>query len=333
MNRKWLLVARPEGLPKASDFLWVEEPLQPLEQGQVRVRIIYLSIDPASRIWMSHDSYVPAVPLGDTMRGGAIGVVEESSADGFQPGDKVQGVLGWQTHWTGEAALIRPLPKVDIPLGAHFGLLSHIGLTAYFGLLDIGAPKEGETLVVSAAAGAVGSLVGQIGKIKGCRVVGIAGSSEKCAWLTSELGFDAAINYKTEKVSAALKEHCPNGADIYFENTGGKILEAVLNRMNNFGRIPACGMIAGYNGLGAEPGPSNLFHIVSKRLKMQGFIVTDYLPRAKEAVADLVSWYKSGRIQYRLDVSEGLENAPSAVVRMLQGGNTGKAVVQVAPEP
>ena len=332
MNHQWVLVSRPEGLPKASDFAWREEPVPVPGEGEVLVRAIYLSLDPAMRGWMAKDSYVPAVPLGTVMRGGAVGVVEASNHAGFALGDQVQGILGWQEYAVVPGTALLKLPPLPVPLGARLGLLGHIGFTAYFGLLDIGAPKEGETLVVSAAAGAVGSLVGQIGKIKGCRVVGIAGSDEKCEWITKTLGFDAAINYKTENLHKALKQHCPNGIDIYFENVGGKTLETVLNQMNNFGRIPTCGMISGYNQTEPEPGPNNLFQVIVKRLKMQGFIVMDYMPRAGEAVKDLVEWYAAGRIQYRLDVTKGLEQAPAALLKLFDGSNQGKVVVQVSPE-
>jgi NADPH-dependent curcumin reductase CurA len=221
---------------------------------------------------------------------------------------------------------------LGVPLSAWVGLLGHIGLTAYFGLLDIGQPKAGETLVVSAAAGAVGSLVGQIGKIKGCRVVGIAGSDAKCDWLVRDLGFDAAINYRTDNLHASLKEHCPSGVDVYFENVGGKTLETLLNHMNTFGRIAVCGMISGYNQTSAEPGPGNLAQIIVKRLRVQGFLVMDYMKRSGDAVAELAAWHAAGQLQYRLDVTQGLENAPAAFLKLFDGTNLGKVVVQVSPE-
>lgn len=332
MNHQWVLVSRPDGLPKASDFSWKEVPVPVPNEGEVLVRSIYLSLDPAMRGWMSRDTYVPAVELGTVMRGGAIGVVEASRHPEFEVGDQVQGMLGWQEYFLSDGKGLLKLQALPVPLGARFGLLGHIGFTAYFGLLDIGAPKEGETLVVSAAAGAVGSLVGQIGKIKGCRVVGIAGSDDKCELITKKLGFDAAINYKTENLHKALKKHCPTGVDIYFENVGGKTLETMLNHMNLFGRIPVCGMISGYNQTEPEPGPNNLFQLIVKRLKMQGFLVTDFMPRAAEAVRDLVTWYGNGVLQYRLDVTEGLEKAPSAFLKLFDGSNQGKVVVQVSPE-
>lgn len=332
MNHKWVLVARPEGLPKVSDFMWREEAVPVPGEGQFLVRTILLSLDPAMRGWMSRDTYVPAVELGAVMRGGAIGVVEASNHPGFAVGDQVQGMLGWQEYCLSDGKGLAKLPALPVPLGARLGLLGHIGFTAYFGLLELGQPKAGETLVVSAAAGAVGSLVGQIGKIKGCRVVGIAGSDAKCEWLTRELGFDAAINYRTENLHKALKTHCPKGVDIYFENVGGKTLETVLNHMNDFSRIPVCGMISGYNQTEPEPGPGNLFQIIVHRIKMHGFIVTDFLPRAAEAVKELVAWHATGQLRYRLDVTEGLANAPVAFLKLFDGSNLGKMVVQVSAE-
>jgi len=330
MNHKWVLAARPVGLPKVSDFSWREEEVPVPGEGQVLVRSIYLSLDPTMRGWMARDTYLPAVPLDSVMRGGAIGVVEESKHPDFAVGDLVQGMLGWQKYFVGDALM--KLPPLPVPLGARFGLLGHIGLTAYFGLLDVGQPKAGETLVVSAAAGAVGSLVGQIGKIKGCRVVGIAGSDAKCEWLVKDLGFDGAINYRTTNLHKGLKEQCPDGVDVYFENVGGKTLETVLGHMNLFGRIAVCGMIAEYNQTAPEPGPANLSLLIVRRLKMQGFLVTDYMKRAAEAVADMVAWHAEGKLRYRLDVTQGLENAPAALLKLFDGTNVGKVVVQVSPE-
>src|SRR5262249_29875298 len=244
------------------------------------------------------------------MPGIAVGVVEESRNPNFQAGDNVQGFLGWQEYAVSDGAGLNKLPNNPaIPLTAYLGLFGGIGLTAYFGLLDITDPKPGETLVVSAAAGAVGSIVGQIGKIKGCHVVGIAGSDEKCNWIVEELGFDAAINYKTEKVRDGLKRTCPNGIDIYFDNVGGENLDAVLAKINLGARISACGMISQYNATEPVPGPYNLINIVPRRAKIQGFIVTDYMPRAQEGIAELIKWYTEGKLKYRVDVVEGLKEA------------------------
>jgi NADPH-dependent curcumin reductase CurA len=332
VNHKWVLVSRPEGLPKISDFAWREEPVPEPAEGQVLVRSIYLSLDPAMRGWMARDTYIPAVPLDSVMRGGAIGIVESSRHPDFAVGDRVQGPLGWQEYLVSDGKNFVKLPDVPVPLHAHFGLLGHIGMTAYFGLLDVGQPQEGETLLVSAAAGAVGSLAGQIGKIKGCRVVGLAGSEAKCEWLRTELGFDAAINYRTENLRAGLLAHCPNGIDIYFDNVGGEMLEAALNRMNQFGRIAVCGMIAGYNATGLEPGPRNLQQLIVRRVRMQGFLVMDYMARAGEAARDLLAWHNEGRLRYRVDITQGLEQAPAAFLTLFDGSNRGKVLVQVSTE-
>jgi NADPH-dependent curcumin reductase CurA len=279
------------------------------------------------------DTYLPALKLGDVMRALGIGVVEESRHPGFAKGDIVQGLLGWQQYLLSDGSGLGKLPKgLPVPLTAFFGLLGHIGLTAYFGLLDIAPPKPGETLVVSTAAGAVGSLVGQIGKIKGCRVVGLTGSEEKCRWIKDDLGFDAAINYKIESVAESLKRQCPQGIDIYFDNVGGAILEAVLNLINLKARISVCGMISQYNMDRPAPGPANLANLIIKRARMEGFLCTDYLPRAEEAFMQLVGWHMQGKLKYRVDMVEGLENAPRTLQKLFDGSNTGKLILQVGPE-
>ncbi len=334
INRQWRLAARPVGHFKPTDFTWHEEPVPDLAEGQILVRNIYLSLDPTNRIWAAQDSYLPAVPLGEVMRGVAIGVVEASRHEGFPVGTFVQGLLGWQLYYVGNGQGLTRIAKVPgHSLLLYHGVLGAIGLTAYFGLLDIGRPKEGETLVVSAAAGAVGSLVGQIGKIKGCHVVGIAGGPEKCRWIVEDLGFDAAIDYKHEDVAAALARCCPKGIDVYFDNVGGVILDAALARMNNFGRIVACGAISQYTSEKPPTGPSNFLLVISKRLRIEGFIVLDYMPRAQEAIPQLLEWVNQGRLKYRLDVVDGLENAPQAVQKLFDGSNVGKLVVRVSEEP
>lgn len=330
INRQWRLAARPVGNFKDSDFKWTEEPVPALNDGEVLVHNQYLSLDPTNRGWASTDTYLPAVKLGDVMRGGALGVVEESRNPNFKTGDLVSGLLGWQEYAVSNGAGIGKLPQMPgLPLTAYMGLFGHIGLTAYYGLLDIGMPKEGDTLVVSGAAGAVGSLVGQIGKIKGCHVVGIAGTDEKCKWLTDELGFDAAINYKTEKVPEALKRACPKGIDVYFDNVGGEILDAALAQINLGARISLCGMISQYNATDRPAGPSNLAMLIIKRARMQGFLVSDYMDRASEAMAALGRWLMEGKIKYRVDVVEGLDQAPRAVNKLFDGTNQGKLVVKI----
>ncbi|MGH9840869.1 MAG: NADP-dependent oxidoreductase [Blastocatellia bacterium] len=331
INHQWRLASRPVGSLTEANFNWTEEPVAELKDNQVLVRSLYLSLDPANRGWVREGgSYRDEIPLGAVMEGGAIGVVEESRHSDFQVGDNAQGMLGWQEYAVADGRAFTKLPnQPGLPLTAYLGLFGHIGLTAYFGLLDITDPKPGDHLVVSAAAGAVGSLVGQIGKIKGCRVVGIAGSDEKCKWIVDELGFDEAINYKVEKVADGLKRTCPKGIDIYFENVGGETLDAVLARINLGARISVCGMISQYNATAPVPGPYNLVNILAKRAKMQGFIVTDYMPRTKEAIAALGAWYMEGKLKYRVEVVEGLKNAPAALNKLFEGSNQGKLIIKV----
>lgn len=334
VNRQWRLATRPVGAIAESNFEWTQEPVPTLEEGQILVRNIYLSLDPTNRGWIDEgENYLPPVAIGEVMRGIGIGVVEQSRNANFPEGTFVQGFLGWQDYAIADSSNLSQLPKdPSVPLTAYLGLFGFIGMTAYFGLLDIGKPKVGETLVVSGAAGAVGSLVGQIGKIKGCRVVGIAGSEEKCRWLKDELGFDAAINYKTESVLESLQQHCPDGIDVYFENVGGEILDAVLSLINLRARIILCGLISQYNATEPVPGPYNFVNILIKRAKLEGFIVLDYFNRAQEALADLGQWYAQGKIKYRVDVIDGLENAPRTINKLFDGKHQGKLIVRVSEE-
>jgi NADPH-dependent curcumin reductase CurA len=267
------------------------------------------------------------------MRGGTMGVVEKSNIAAFKPGDIVQPwTLGWQDY-----AVTKGGGKVNVtpetPMLAYMSGLGMTGATAYFGLLDIGKPKPGETVVVSAAAGAVGSIVGQIAKIKGCRVVGLAGSDDKCKWVVDDLGFDACINYKTENVLEALRRECPKGIDVYFENVGGEILDAVLTLANLEMRIPLCGLISTYNADGPVPGPYMFRNVLMKRVLIKGYIITDYLARFGEFMRDMPGWIASGQVKWRVDVAQGLENAPTVLQKLFTGGNTGKLVVQISPEP
>jgi NADPH-dependent curcumin reductase CurA len=338
INRQWRLASRPVGDIKESDFEYREEAIPHPEDGEILVRSIYLSLDPTNRIWMSdRPQYMPPVELGEVMRGLVVGVVEESKNPNFQPGDLVSGALGWQDY-----ALISPqnllfltkLPQpLPVPLTAFLHPLSFIGCTAYFGLLDIGKPQPGETVVVSAASGAVGSLVGQIAKIKGCRVVGITSSDEKCRYILEELNFDAAINYKTADLIPALAASCPNGIDIYFENVGGEILDAVLTQVNLNARIPLCGLISTYNAQEPVPGPYNFSQILMQRLLIQGFIVTDYVPQFDVAFRDIGQWLQEGKIKYTQEIVAGLENAPKAILKLFDGDKMGKLIVQVSEEP
>ncbi|HZT39098.1 MAG TPA: NADP-dependent oxidoreductase [Bryobacteraceae bacterium] len=333
-NGQWRLIARPQGRAKESDFEWREAPTPAIRDGEILVRIIYLSLDPTNRGWMGMDTYMPAVPLGAVMRGITLGVVEESKNRDFAPGDIVQGLGGWQEYYAGDASGWTKAPRIPgLPLTAYFGAMGHIGYTAYFGLMDVARPKPGETLVVTAAAGAVGSLAGQMGKIAGCRVVGIAGSDEKCAWITQELGFDSAVNYKKQDVREALKSACPDGIDIDFENVGGPILEAILDRLNLYGRVALCGLISQYNAEAPPTGPANFINILIKRARVQGFLVLDYASRFGEAASAIVPWLKEGKLKYRIDMVEGLRAAPAALNRLFDGANIGKLLVRVSDEP
>ncbi|WP_176593650.1 NADP-dependent oxidoreductase [Sphingobium sp. EM0848] len=335
-NGKWVLRHRPQAALVETDLDWVQEALPELRDGELLVRNIYLSLDPTNRIWMSdREQYLPPVQIGDTMRGTTIGVVEQSRSDRFAPGDIVMPAMGgWQDYTVSPERMTRKLNVAPgIPLTAYLSVLGPTGLTAYFGLLDIGQPKEGETLVLSAAAGAVGSIAGQIGKIKGCHVVGIAGGAAKCDWLTEELGFDGAVDYKAQEVGAALDRLCPTGIDIDFENVGGAIMEAVFSRLNRNGRMILCGLISAYNDEGPVPGPADFGRILMQRLTVRGFIVIDYLARAGEAFADLGRWIAEGRIKWKDHVVPGLEKAPDSLQLLFTGQHDGKLLIRVSDEP
>ena len=331
VNRRWLLARRPRGLVAAEDFRWVEEPVPTPGEGEVLVRNLCLSCDPTQRGWMAGDTYMPAVPLGEVMRSFAAGRIVESRNPRLAVGQLVQGLLGWQdyTVTSPEAAVLVPLPP-GVPIETALSILGLTGLTAYFGLLEVGRPKPGETVVVSGAAGATGSAVGQIAKIKGCRAIGIAGGQDKCHYLTSELGFDAAIDYKSEDVAQRLAEICPKGIDVYFDNVGGGILDAALQRLAMRGRVVICGAISRYNESSPQPGPSHYLHLLVKRGRMEGFLVLDYMDRAAEAVTALATWLKQGKLKDRVDVQIGLENAPAALLRLFTGANRGKQLVKIA---
>jgi len=331
-NRQWLLARRPRGMVSPEDFRWAEAPVPEPADGEVLVRNLLLSCDPTQRGWMASDTYLPKVRLGDVMRSFAAGEVAASRHPAFREGDLVQGLFGWQ-DWAlarpGTPSAPSPLPA-GVPLETAMSALGLTGITAYFGLLEVGRPKAGETVVVSGAAGATGSAAGQIARILGCRVVGIAGGPEKCRWLTGELGFDAAIDYRSEKVAKRLRETCPDGIHVYFDNVGGEILDAALANLARGGRVVLCGAIARYNDLTAEAGPRNYLSLLVNRGRMEGFIVLDYMPRAAEAVAALGGWLREGRLKDRVDVVEGLENAPAALARLFTGENRGKQLVRVA---
>lgn len=313
-------------------FEVVEAPVPEPGEGEAVVKVEYLSLDPAMRGWVRDEpSYLPPVQLGDVMRSGGAGYVIASKNAALPVGAAVMGMLGWQEHaLIGGATgmLVSPLPE-GVDLVDSLSLFGSTGVTAYFGVLDVGQPKAGETLVVSGAAGGVGSIAGQIGKIVGCTVVGIAGTKEKCSWVVDELGFDACVDYKQGNVADALRDACPNGIDLYFDNVGGDILDAALQGMNDFGRIVACGMISRYNDAELAPGPAHMTNIVTRRLRMQGFIVMDYLGRFAEAAMQLAAWAGEGKLQNRVHVVDGFVNAPIAINMLFTGENIGKLVVKV----
>ena len=335
-NRQWILRRRPAGEIVPDDLELIETATPELQDGEVLVRNIYLSLDPTHRIWMSdQDQYLPPVQIGEVMRGGAIGVVEQSRNAALPEGAIVNaGLGGWQDYAVVHEGMARRVPHLtNVPLTAHMSVLGATGLTAYFGLNDIGKPQPGETVVVSAAAGAVGSIVGQLAKLQGCRVIGIAGGPEKCRWLTHDLGFDGAIDYRSEDVGEALSRLAPNGVDINFENVGGKVMDAVIGHMNNHSRMPLCGMISTYNREGAVPGPSDFGRVLMHRILIKGFIVIDYLPRAAEAMAELEPLVAGGQLKWKVHIVDGLENAVGALGRLFTGDHDGKLLVQVSPEP
>jgi NADPH-dependent curcumin reductase CurA len=334
--KRWVLRRRPVGEIQPGDLELVEAPIPDIADGEVLVRTLYLSLDPTNRIWMSDQAqYMPPVQIGDTMRGGSLGVVERSRSDRFKQGDVVNtGLGGWSTHVVANGAMLSPAPQLPgVPLTAYMSVLGATGLTAWFGMSEIGQPKPGETVVVSAAAGAVGSIAGQIAKLRGARVIGIAGGKAKCDWLTGDLGFDGAIDYKHEDVGAALDRLCPNGIDVNFENVGGDIMDAVVSRMNNFGRMPLCGMISTYNDDSRPTGPNDFARVLMNRLTIRGFIIIDFLPRAGEAMAELIPWVMGGQLKWKVHVDQGLEGAMDSLQRLFTGAHDGKLLIQVSPEP
>ncbi len=333
INRQWRLAARPEAMVGDEHFRWVEEPAPEVTaDGQVLVRTLTLSCDPTQRGWMARDTYLPAVAIGEVMRSFGVGRVVESRHPGFAEGDLVQGLLGWQDYAlldaTSSSRLTPVPPGVPIPLA--MSALGITGLTAYFGLLDVGRPAAGETVVVSGAAGATGSVAGQIARLKGCRVVGIAGGPDKCRWLLDEARFDAAVDYRHEDVDARLAELCPGGVDVFFDNVGGEILDACLAHLALHGRVVICGAIADYNRSEPGPGPRNYLNLLLKRGRMEGFIVLDHLDRAAAAAAELGAWVAAGELRVQVDVQRGLENAPRTLRRLFTGENRGKQLLEVA---
>jgi NADPH-dependent curcumin reductase CurA len=329
VNRQVLLVEKPTGKLAPEHFKMSEAGIPEPRDGEALLRVHYISLDAANRAWMHGATYRAAVEPNTVMAGGGLAEVIFSKAPGLVAGDIVFGDTGWQDYAAVSAKHLSKLPRME-PMTHLLSVYGIAGLTAYFGLLQVGHPKEGETVVVSAAAGSVGSIVGQIAKIKGCHVVGIAGGADKCRWLTSELGFDAAVDYKDGAVFKALKAAAPKGIDVYFDNVGGEILEACLAQMNLRGRIACCGAISQYDGAPSPTGPRGVPGlIVVKRLVMQGFIVMDFMEQRDSALADLKSWVGSGKLKVQEDVIDGLENTPQALIGLLAGENRGKRMIRL----
>src|SRR5271155_3449034 len=328
-NRQVLLVEKPAGKLAPEHFKMASAAIPEPRDGEALVRVRYISLDAANRAWMHGATYRAAVEANTVRAGGGIAEVVASKAPGLAPGDLVFGDTGWQDYAAVPAKHLTKMPKIE-PMTHLLSVYGIAGLTAYFGLLDVGKPKVGETVVVSAAAGSVGSIGGQIARIKGCRVIGIAGGKDKCDWLTSELGLNAAVDYKEGAVFKALRAAAPNGIDVYFDNVGGDIFEACLAQMNNRGRIACCGAISQYDGTPSATGPRGVPGlIVVKRLTVQGFIVMDYMDRRNEALRDLQSWVASGTLKVQEDIIDGLENTPKALIGLLAGDNRGKRMVKV----
>lgn len=338
INQQVRLAARPVGMPKQSDWKFTSEPVRDLADGEILVKTLYLSLDPAMRGWMNEGkSYIRPVAIDEVMRAGGIGKVVASRSPKFAVGDHVSGSLGVQEYWAGSAddksaALYKVDPKAA-PLPKYLNVLGMPGMTAYFGLLEVGQPKAGETVVVSGAAGAVGQTVGQVAKHKGCRVVGIAGGKDKCDFVVNELGFDACIDYKNESVREGLKKHCPKGIDVYFDNVGGDILDEVLTRLAMKARIVICGAISQYNNTAPVKGPANYLSLLVNRARMEGIVVFDYADRYHLGIAEMAKWMKEGSFRTREDIVEGgLEKFPEALLMLFEGKNFGKLILQVGKE-
>jgi NADPH-dependent curcumin reductase len=332
-NHRFTLAARPVGMPKRTDWNYAAEPVPDLADGELLIKILYLSLDPAMRGWMNEGkSYVPAIKIGEVMRALALGRVIKSKNPAFVIGDYVYGVLGAQEFAVSDG---KALSKVDpklAPLPVYLGTLGMPGMTAYFGLLEVGKAKAGDTVVVSGAAGAVGMVVGQIAKIKGCRVVGITGGETKCHYVVKELGFDSAIDYKSEDLRKSLKTHCPNGIDVYFDNVGGEILEAALANLARGARIVICGAISQYCSTEPVKGPSNYMSLLVNRASMTGMVVFDYADRYAIAGREMAGWMAAGKLKSREDIVEGLETFPDTLLKLFKGENTGKLILKVADD-
>lgn len=332
-NVRVLLRNRPVGEPRPSDFEIADSPIPKPGSGEILCRTIYLSLDPYMRGRMNDvRSYAPSVAIGQAMVGGTVSQVVESQHPGFTKGDLVAGYDGWQAYAVSTGAGVRKLDPKQAPISTALGVLGMPGMTAYVGLLDIGQPKPGETVVVSAASGAVGSAVGQIAKLRGCRAVGIAGGDTKCRYVVEELGFDACVDYKKGDLFQALNDACPRGIDVYFENVGGDVLTAVMRLINPSARIPLCGLISQYNATEMPPGP-NIAPLLFNRALIKGFIVSDHVARLPDFLRDCTPWVRDGTLKYREDIADGLHAAPEAFIGLLRGKNFGKMLVRVSPDP
>jgi NADPH-dependent curcumin reductase CurA len=330
-NHQFRLAARPVGLPKRSDWTYTEESVREPGEGEFLVKVLFISLDPAMRGWMNEGrSYVAPVEIGAVMRALGVGEVIASRNPKFAVGDHVQGLLGAQEYAISSGEGVTKIDAKAAPLPLYLSLFGATGMTAYFGLLEVGLPKAGETVVVSGAAGATGSVVGQIAKIKGCRAVGIAGGSEKCRYIVEDLGFDAAIDYKADDVKAKLREHCPKGVDVYFDNVGGEILDAVLLQINRAARIVICGAISQYNNTTPVKGPSNYLSLLVNRARMEGFICFDYAARYDRAAHEMAGWMAAGKLKSREDIVEEFENFPEVLLKLFKGENIGKLMLKVA---
>jgi len=330
VNRQFRLAARPVGMVKRSDFNLVAEPVSSPKDGEMLVKMIYISLDPAMRGWMNEGrSYVPGVAIGEVMRALALGQVVESKNPAFAAGDYLYGGFGAQEYAISNGQGVTKVDPTLVPLPVYLGALGMPGMTAYFALLETGELKAGDTVLMSGAAGAVGMVAGQIAKIKGCPVVGIAGGPEKCRFITQELGFDAAIDYKSEDVRAAIAKHCPKGVDVYFDNVGGDILDAALANLARGGRVVLCGGISQYNATGPMKGPSNYLSLLVNRGTLRGMVVIDYMPRYGEAAREMAGWILAGKLKTRETIVEGIETFPDTLLKLFKGENTGKLILKV----
>ena len=331
VNHQFRLAARPAGMPKRSDWQYTEEPARHPGSGEVLVKVLYLSLDPAMRGWMNEGkSYIEPLKIGDVMRAFGAGRVIASNNPAYAVGDHVTGVFGMQEYATSDGKGLNKIDTRVLPIPVYLSALGITGLTAYFGLQEVGQAKAGDTVVVSGAAGATGMVVGQIAKIKGCRAVGIAGGPEKCGYLTKELGFDAAIDYKNEDVSKALRQHCPNGVNVYFDNVGGDLLDVVLAQLARFARVVICGAISQYNSTSGIKGPSNYLSLLINSARMEGFIVFNYASRYGEAAREMAGWIAAGKLKTKEHIVEGFETFPETLLKLFRGENFGKLMLKLS---